>query len=142
MTDNTAPGDQTEARQQVLDEIRKRRGFTLPLHELMADVDVEILRRYNDLAGYVIFDPEPRALDLKTRFLVLVGITTAVKGDREGVEWSTRMAMEYGATEREVLEAIVLAGLPAGSPAVEFASRAYTEAKEGRGWVGGGGRDD
>jgi 4-carboxymuconolactone decarboxylase len=141
MTEQGATRDQTEAREQVLDQIRKRRGFTLPLHDLMADVDVEILRRYNDLAGYVIFDPEPRALDLKTRFLVLVGITTAVKGDREGVEWSTRMAMENGATEREVLEAIVLAGLPAGSPAVEYAARAYSEAKEGRGWVEGGGSD-
>ena len=141
MTDAGDTQDQAAAREQVLDEIRKRRGFTLPLHELMADVDVEILRRYNDLAGYVIFDPKPRALDLKTRFLVLVGITTAVKGDPEGVEWSTRKAMEYGATEREVLEAILLAGLPAGSPAVEFAARAFTEAKEGRGWVGGGDHD-
>jgi 4-carboxymuconolactone decarboxylase len=101
----------------------------------MADVDVEILRRYNQLSGYVIFGPEPRALDLKTRFLVLVGITTAVKGDREGIEWSTRRAMEHGATEAEVLEAIVLAGLPAGSPAVEFAARVWQEAREGRGWV-------
>ena len=83
----------------------------------------------------VIFGPEPRALDLKTRFLVLVGITTAVREDREGIEWSSRRAMEHGATEQEVLEAILLAGLPAGSPAVEYAARAFREMKEGRGWV-------
>lgn len=129
-------GERQDAeREEVLAQIRKRRGFTLPIHDLMAEVDVEILRRYNDLASYVIFGPEPRALDLKTRFLVLVGITTAVREDREGIEWSSRRAMEHGATEQEVLEAILLAGLPAGSPAVEYAARAFREMKEGRGWV-------
>ncbi len=125
----------TTTAEELLAEIRARRGFTLPVHELMAEVDPEILRRYNDLASYVIFGPEPRALDLKTRFLVMVGITTAVKGDREGVEWSARRAMDHGATRQEVLEAIVLAALPAGVPAVEAAAKAFTEMTEGRGWV-------
>lgn len=131
----------TATAEELLAEIRARRGFTLPVHELMAEVDPEILRRYNDLASYVIFGPEPRALDLKTRFLVMVGITTAVKGDREGVEWSARRAMENGATRREVLEAIVLAALPAGVPAVEAAAKAFTEMTEGRGWVDQDGSD-
>jgi len=125
----------TTTAEELLAEIRARRGFTLPVHELMAEVDPEILRRYNDLASYVIFGPDPRALDLKTRFLVMVGITTAVKGDREGVEWSARRAMDHGATRQEVLEAIVLAALPAGVPAVEAAAKAFTEMTEGRGWV-------
>ncbi|MDQ6524028.1 carboxymuconolactone decarboxylase family protein [Nocardioides sp. LHD-245] len=120
---------------EALDEVRARRGFTLPVHEVMASVDPEILRAYNALAGNLIFGPEPRHLDLKTRFLVLVGITTAVKGDREGVEWASRNAMKYGASEQEVLEAILLSGLPGGMPTVEAATIAFAEMLQGKGWV-------
>lgn len=127
--------DKDEAREAIYDEIRERRGYLLPVHELFGAVDPEILRRYNDLAAYLIFGEEPRGLDLKTRFLVMIGITTAVKGDREGIEWSMRRARDLGATEQEVLEAIALAALPAGIPAVEYAARAWKEVQEGKGWV-------
>ncbi len=127
-----------EARERVYEEIRERRGFLLPVHELFGTVDPEILRRYNDLASYLIFSPDPRGLDLKTRFLVMIGITTAVKGDREGIEWSMRKAKELGATEQEILEAVALAALPAGVPAVEYAARAWKDVQEGKGWVEGG----
>lgn len=122
-------------REAIYEEIRERRGFLLPVHELFGEVDPEILRRYNELASYLIFSPEPRGLDLKTRFLVMIGITTAVKGDREGIEWSMQRARELGATEQEVLEAAALAALPAGVPAVEYAATAWKEVAEGKGWV-------
>jgi alkylhydroperoxidase/carboxymuconolactone decarboxylase family protein YurZ len=127
--------DDDQAREEIYAQIRERRGFLLPVHELLGTVDPEILRRYNELASYLIFSPEPRGLDLKTRFLVMIGITTAVKGDREGIEWSMRRAKELGATEQEVLEAVALAALPAGVPAVEYAARAWQEVQEGKGWV-------
>lgn len=130
-----------EAGEEALAEVRARRGFTLPVHEVMASVDPEILRAYNALAGNLIFGPEPRHLDLKTRFLVMVGITTAVKGDREGVEWASRNAMKYGASEKEVLEAILLAGLPGGMPTVEAATIAFAEMLQGKGWVEQGDAD-
>ena len=120
---------------EALQEVRERRGFTLPLHEVMASVDPEILRRYNALAAHLIFGPEPRALDLKTRFLVLVGITAAVKVDTEGVEWSSQRAMEHGATEKEVLEAILLSSLPAGMPAAERAVTSLIKMRSGEGLV-------
>ncbi len=121
------------SRTELLDRLRSRRGFVLPVHELMADLDPEILRRYDEFASYVIFDPEPRALDLKTRFLVLVGITTAVKGDPDGVGWSTQRALENGATESEVLEAMVMAALPAGIPALEAAAKSWYGSRRGEG---------
>jgi alkylhydroperoxidase/carboxymuconolactone decarboxylase family protein YurZ len=116
---------------EVLKEILRSRGYVLPAHELMDAVDPEILRRYRDLSAHLLFGPEPRALDLKTRYLVLVGITTAVRGDPEGVEWSAQRAMDNGATEREVLEAMVLTMLPAGVPALEGASKVWTALKDG-----------
>ena len=126
---------QDQDRAEVLRRVEERRGFVLPVHRLMAEVDPEILRRYDELASYVIRDPEPRALDLKTRFLVMVGITTAVNGDPEGIEWSAKGAMRHGATEREVLEAMVLAALPAGVPAVESAAHVWDRLQAGESLV-------
>ena len=125
-----------------LEKIRAVRGYTLPLHDMMAECNPEFLRRYGELASFALFGPgEGRALDLKTRFLVLVGITTAVKGDREGVEWAAKRAVDNGASEKEVIEAAFLAGLPAGFPAFEGFCRAYIEMKKGHGWVPQAGGD-
>lgn len=126
----------TPEAQAALDEIRRVRGYTLPLHEVMAEANPEFVRRYGELASYTIFGgAEGRALDLKTRFLVMVGITTAVKGDREGIEWAALRAIQNGATWEEVYEAAFLAGLPAGFPAFEGAAKALQKLRKGEGIV-------
>ena len=119
-----------------LDKIRAVRGYTLPLHDALAELDPAMLRRYGDLASYTLFgEAEGRPMDLKTRFLVLVGVTTAVKGDREGIEWAAIRAIQNGATWKEVYEAAFMAALPAGIPAFEATCRALAEVKKGEGWV-------
>jgi len=119
-----------------LDKIRKVRGYTLPVHDVLADLNPEFLRRYGDLASMVLFGPpEGRALDLKTRFLVLIGVTTAVKGDPEGMEWSVVRAMKAGATWDEVREAAFLAALPAGIPAFEKACHTFKLLEQNQGMV-------
>jgi 4-carboxymuconolactone decarboxylase len=122
--------------QKELDKIRAVRGYTLPLHEVLADLNPEFVRRYGDLASFVIFgDEEGRALDLKTRFLVMVGVTTAAKGDREGIEWSAARAMKAGATWDEVREAAFMAALPCGMPVFEAACRVFQDMEKGHGIV-------
>ncbi|GAB3463021.1 carboxymuconolactone decarboxylase family protein [Actinophytocola sediminis] len=108
--------------EQALEKVKAKRGFLLPVHQLMAEVDPQILHKYDELASDLLFADAPRALDLKTRYLVLVGITTAVKGDPDGIVWSGRRAMQEGASRREVLEAILLSALPGGVPTVEEAT--------------------
>lgn len=129
-------------RDDPLEQIRATRGYVLPGHELLAAVDPDLLRRYDELAGYLLFGEEERALDMKTRFLVLLGITTAVKQDKAGIEWSMKRAQEHGATERECLEAIALAALPAGMPTVEFAANAWKQSQEEAIVPGAGQPDD
>lgn len=134
------PAARAAERDALFEEVRASRGYLLPLHELFGSVDPELLRRYDAFATQLLFGEEPRHLDHKTRYLVILGITTAVKSDREGIEWSMRRAQEHGATREECLEAIALAALPAGTPAVEFAALAVKEVDEGRGWVEDGPR--
>jgi 4-carboxymuconolactone decarboxylase len=107
----------------------------LPLWRLLRTVDPKIRSLFEEFLNYTIFEERPIALDLKTRFLVLVGITTAVRGDREGIEWSTQLAMKHGATEREVLEAMSLTNLPAGTPAMEYAADVWAQMKAGNATV-------
>jgi alkylhydroperoxidase/carboxymuconolactone decarboxylase family protein YurZ len=107
----------------------------LPLFRLLSEVDPKLRQMFSELLDHTIFDERPIALDLKTRFLVLVGITTAVRGDREGIEWSSQLAMKHGATEREVLEAISLTNLPAGTPAMEYAAVVWDQMRGGRSTV-------
>jgi len=122
--------------QKELDKIRKVRGYTLPVHDTLADLNPEFLRRYGDLASHVLFGPaEGRALDLKTRFLVLIGVTTAVKGDPEGMEWSVVRALKAGATWDEVREAAFMAALPAGIPAFEKACLTFNLLEKNKGMV-------
>ena len=122
--------------QAELDKIRKTRGYTLPVHDYLAELDPEMLRRYGALATYTLFGPEEgRPMDLKTRFLVLVGVTTAVKGDSEGVEWAAVRAMQNGATWKEVYEAAFMAALPAGIPAFEASCHTFNKMKAGEGRV-------
>jgi 4-carboxymuconolactone decarboxylase len=116
------------ATEEILDELMKSRGHVLPVHRLMAELDPHLLARYMELSQFLIFDEARHALDLKTRFLVMVGITTAVKGDPEGVEWSSARAIKYGATREEVAEAALLAMLPAGVPSVEKVAPQLLEA--------------
>ena len=111
-----------------LDKIRKVRGYTLPVHDTLADLNPEFLRRYGEPA-------EGRALDLKTRFLVLIGVTTAVKGDPEGMEWSVVRALKAGATWDEVREAAFMAALPAGIPAFEKACLTFNLLEKNKGMV-------
>jgi 4-carboxymuconolactone decarboxylase len=98
-----------------LKKIRDVRGYTLPLHEMLADLNPEFLRRYGELSSFVIF-----------------GITTAAKGDREGIEWSAARAMQNGATWDEVREAAFLAALPCGMPAFEAACRVFRDLEKGK----------
>jgi alkylhydroperoxidase/carboxymuconolactone decarboxylase family protein YurZ len=109
----------------------KMDAFDLPLFEMLSTVDPKIKEMFQSFLNYTIFTERPLALDLKTKYLVIVGITTAVRGDREGIEWSSQLAMKYGATEREVLEAISLSNLPAGTPSIEYAADVWYQMKNG-----------
>lgn len=124
------------AESEALAAVRARRGFVLPVHRLLDRLDPEVLRRYDSLASYVIRDDAVKALDLKTRYLVMVGVTTAVNGDAEGIEWSVAGAMGHGASEEEVLEAMTLAMLPAGVPALEKAAHVWERLHDGTGIIG------
>lgn len=91
--------------------IRATRGYLLPFHRLLAEHAPDTLERYDEFYRQVWF--ERNVLDARTKELIAVGIHTAIL-EREGLEIHMRRAIEAGASEAEIVEAMTLAGIPAG----------------------------
>jgi alkylhydroperoxidase/carboxymuconolactone decarboxylase family protein YurZ len=120
---------------EVLRKVREERGYILPLYEVMAELDPHLLELTHEYTSYILVSRQGKALDNKTRALVFIGIAVAVKTDREGIEVGIRRAKAAGASDAEIIEAMLLAGLPAGFPAAEYAARVWKEMREGHALV-------
>lgn len=99
-------------KQAFVDKMYRERGYILDFHKVMAAEDFDFLKAYNELieAGYT----KKRTLDAKTKELLYTVILTAVKANVDHIKSHIKMAIEYGATKKEILEALEIC-LPAAS---------------------------
>lgn len=132
-----APGEVVEpagghgAGASILARIRSKRGYLLPFHELLAQHAPDILERYDDYYSQVWL--ERNVLDPRTKELVAIGIHAAVL-EREGLEIHLRRAVAAGATEAEIIEAMTLAGIPAGMYSVVVAADVWQRVRATAGY--------
>lgn len=105
------PGEQ----QAFVDKMYRERGYILDFHKVMAAEDFDFLKAYNNLieAGYT----KQRVLDAKTKELIYTVILTALKASTDHIKAHIKLALEYGASKYEVLEALELCLPAAGVPA-------------------------
>lgn len=115
----------------ILARLRAKRGYLLPFHRLLARHAPAVLERYDDYYSQVWL--QENVLDARTKELVAVGIHAAVL-EREGLEIHLRRAVAAGATEAEIVEAMTLAGIPAGMYAVVVASDVWERVRESTGY--------
>ncbi len=115
----------------ILARIRAKRGYLLPFHELLARNAPAVLQRYDDFYSQVWL--EQNVLDARTKELVAIGIHAAVL-EREGLEIHLRRAVAAGATEAEIVEAMTLAGIPAGMYAVVVAADVWQRVRTSTGY--------
>lgn len=128
-SDAMAEGGSVEA--SILARLRAKRGYLLPFHELLARHAPAILERYDEYYSQVwLVD---NVLDARTKELVAIGIHAAVL-EREGLEIHLRRAVAAGATEAEIVEAMTLAGIPAGMYAVVVAADVWQRVKASIGY--------
>jgi 4-carboxymuconolactone decarboxylase len=99
-------------KQAFVDKMYRERGYILDFHKVMVAEDFDFLKAYNQLieAGYT----KPRTLDAKTKELIFTTVLTAVKANVDHVKAHIKLALDYGATKKEVLEALEIC-LPAAS---------------------------
>lgn len=95
----------------ILEKVRRERGYIHPSREIIYERDPHYLELYHQLFTHVI--KERNALSTKVKELIIVGINAATNYE-EGLSVHIRAALEAGASEEEIFEAIETASLPAG----------------------------
>jgi 4-carboxymuconolactone decarboxylase len=101
-----------DEKQAFVDKMYRERGYILDFHKVMVAEDFEFLKAYNQLiqAAYT----KQRTLDAKNKELLYTVILTAVRASVDHIKAHIKLALEYGATKQEVLEALEIC-LPAAS---------------------------
>ena len=115
-------GDQ----QAFLDETGQNRGYTLEMHHIMAANDLEWAKKYNQFieATYT----GQRLLDRKTKELLQIVVEAALRADVEQIQAHVRVALESGASPREILEALQAVIAPMGALAFRRGLQAWAAA--------------
>ena len=100
---------------QELERVTRLRGFRYGLHDFLAEVDLNALKKVNDHveAEYV----NPSLLDRKTKELLILAACIAQKDEVSHLQIHMHAAAKAGATKEELWEAIDLIGGWVGSVA-------------------------
>lgn len=117
------PTDETQELQEFLEAQSRNRGYTLEMHRIMAEVDLEWARKYGDFieATYT----GQRTLDRKTKELLQIVVEAALKADVEQIQAHVRVALQEGATPTEILEALQAVIAPMGALAFRRGLQAW-----------------
>ena len=103
----------SEEAQRFLEQTGANRGYTLEMHRIMAEADLEWAQKYNAFieATYT----GQRTLDRKTKELLQIVVEAALRADVEQIQAHVRVALQEGATPREILEALQAVIAPMGA---------------------------
>ena len=106
-----------------LEEMHRKRGYTLEMHRVMASADLEWLKKYTAFleATYT----NQRLLDRKTKELLQIVVETALRADVEQIRAHVRIALNEGATAPEILEALQAVIAPMGALAFRRGIQAW-----------------
>ena len=109
--------------QAFLANAEQTRGYTLEMHRIMAETDREWATKYNDFieATYT----GQRLLDRKTKELPQIVVEAALRADVEQIQAHVKVALEVGATPREILEALQAVIAPMGALAFRRGLQAW-----------------
>ena len=113
----------SEEAQRFLEETGANRGYTLEMHRIMAEADLEWAQKYNAFieATYT----GQRTLDRKTKELLQIVVEAALRADVEQIQAHVRVALQEGATPREILEALQAVIAPMGALAFRRGLQAW-----------------
>jgi alkylhydroperoxidase/carboxymuconolactone decarboxylase family protein YurZ len=96
-----------DGKQRELERTSELRGFRYGVHDFLAEVDLEALRKTNDRveAGYL---SSSSLLERKTKELMIVAACIALRDEVPHLQIHMHAAVKAGATKEELWEAIVL----------------------------------
>ena len=113
----------TEEARAFLQRMQQDRGYTLEMHRILAEADLEWAVKYNEFieATYT----GQRLLDRKTKELLQIVVEAALRADVEQIQAHVRVALREGATAREILEALQAVIAPMGALAFRRGVQAW-----------------
>lgn len=111
----------------IIDSAQQARGYTLPLHEVLAAEDADVLAAYEGMMSALYL--KGRRLDGKTKELVYVAVLVALGAAEEHVRAHMERAQREGASPEDVLEALELlipaAGVARASAGLDIWRRTF-----------------
>ena len=114
----------TDDSRSFLENAEQTRGYTLEMHRIMAEVDIDWVTSYNQFieATYT----GQRLLDRKTKELLQVAVEAALRADIDQIQAHIRVAIKEGASPMEVLEAMQCVIMPMGALAYRLGLQAWS----------------
>ena len=113
----------TEDVQAFLERTERGRGYTLEMHRIMAEADLEWALKWNEFMEATYLGQ--RLLDRKTKELLQIVVEAALRADVEQIQAHVRVALREGATPREILEALQAVIAPMGALAFRRGLQAW-----------------
>lgn len=95
-----------------LEAVRAARGYTLPLHTVLAEEDPEVLAAYEGMMRALYL--KRRRLDASTKELIYVATLVALGAAEDHISAHMKKAVREGASPEDVLEAVELVVPAAG----------------------------
>lgn len=92
--------------EEILDAARGARGYSLPLHSVLAREDPDVLAAYERMMSALYL--QSRRLDGKTKEMIYVAALVTLGAPEQHVRAHMERAQREGATPEEVLETIEL----------------------------------
>ena len=114
----------SDNKEEMLQQVAQSRGYTLEMHRIMAEVDMEWVSSYNQFINATYTGQ--RLLDRKTKELLQVAVEAALKADIDQIQAHIRVAIQEGATPMEVLEAMQCVIMPMGALAYRRGLQAWS----------------
>lgn len=113
-----------EARQQLVADIRAKRGYIYAWQEALAESDYEFISKYE--AMWDTIGARSVHVPQKYKQMILVAVLVS-RLDDTSMRTQIRRALALGATKEELFEAIEVAFLASGAPALVHGIRAVLD---------------
>ncbi len=113
----------TEEIEAFLENAQRERGYSLEMHRILAEADLEWVKKYNAFIDATYTGQ--RLLDRKTKELLQVVVEAALRADVDQIQAHIRVALREGATPEEVLEALQTVIMPMGGLAFRRGVQAW-----------------
>ena len=113
----------TQEKREYLELQYRERGYVLEMHRVLIEEDLDWVKAYFAFTDATYTGQ--RTLDRKTKELFQIVVETALRADVEQIQAHVRVALDHGATPREILEALESVVMPMGMLAMRRGLQAW-----------------